>query len=590
MKSFSLGGLALALAFAAGFGLARADDGLPGAPIGNGSTTAGTNTNADGTSSTGQPSTRLSPAVENALKGRRTVADRIKGVARDTFEPRQSGSFIGGIIVSDLARAGWAGANGDPTAKDQAGDLGHALTTPEFYAGVGMFNLVYANGDRVVGKLGANYIAEAASKEGAGFFTKLLGGAGSFLKENVVLAAALTIPRMIQMDFGGFNLVEAAKKTGGGLWNTITGVGGDLIHGRFGEIGHTLGKAWSPFGDEFSKLGNFKISSSFNPFSKQAWQDIGITLGSFILAKPLWAGIKAIGKKVITKWLIRQAVAAPIEAGALVVPVGGEVAIAGIQIGLTAWTIVDVAIAAVDLGGLLLTAHALEAPFRDWNDNRNFENAAQSARDNYLAVTRENGGNPDPKKLQEAMAKLATSMADLRDYHYLPVAIEDAKFVDRLKRMGVTQAEINEVAKKVMNDSGAWLAAPGQSAALVAHFAPGTRHAGVTNQAEFDELAKRHAEQMTNLLKGLSERPRVDVKHLDPNSPDSEWSKNRDQLYDQEIAILARGGSNLTNPELQNKVLQDMQIVGGLAEAEKQTTSPIYAKTPGINEALNQIR
>jgi hypothetical protein len=90
-------------------------------------------------------------------------------------------------------------------------------------------------------------------------------------------------------------------------------------------------------------------------------------------------------------------------------------------------------------------------------------------------------------------------------------------------------------------------------------------------------------------MEGLSNRPRIDNKRLDPNNQDFTWSGNRDQLYDQEIAILARGGSNLTNADLQNKVLQDMQIVGGLAEAEKSTLAPIMPKTPGLNAALDKI-
>lgn len=597
MRSFAFGGLALALTLAAGLGAARAqdnNDGLPNGPLTTGSTGAGTNTNAggagDGASSQAAPSTRLTPAVADQLKAKKTIADRVKGVARDAFDPAQSGSFIGGIAVSDLAQAGWAGLNGDATAKDQVGDLGHALTTPEFYAGVGMFNLVYANGDRVASKLGADYIAKAASEESAGLFTRLAGGASGFLKENVVLAAALTIPRMVQMDFGGFNLWQGVKKTGGGLWNTITGVGGDLIHGRWGDIGHDLGSAWSPFGDEFSKLKNFSIHSSFK-FDKQHLEDLGITLGSFILAKPLWAGVKMLGKAFLEKFLVRQAAAAGVEAGILAVqPEGpGEVVDAAIEVGLVGWTLWDVAVSAVDLGGLLVTANAIQKPIQNWNDHRQFEDAAAKARDEYLAVTKENGGNPDPKKLNDAMAKLATAMADLRDYHYLPVAIEDAKFVDRLKRDGVSQAEIDALAKQVMNDDGAWLAAPGQSSALASTFAPGTKHDGVTNQGDFDGLAQRHADEEAKLLQDLENTKKVPTGHLDPASKDFEWSQNRDQLYDEEIAILARGGSNLTNPDLQNKVLQDMQIVGGLAEAEQGLVKPVETKTPGINKALSQV-
>jgi hypothetical protein len=601
--------LTLAVALAGGFGLAHAQDsgdGLPAGPVGSGSSAANTETNAGTPANVNVPNPgRLSPLVRTSMGN--AVASRVKGVVKDAFDPYQSGTFIGGIAVSDLGQAGWAGLKGDPTAKDQVDDLGHALTTPEFYAGVGMFNLVYANGERLVGqKFGMDLLSKAGADAGASTGAKVLGTAAGAAKENIVLAAALTIPRLVQFNFGGFNLLKAGEDLGSSITKPIADLNPFNFHP--GNIGTDLLGGVKSFFGEASKLKNTSVSSSFK-FDKQHFEDLGITLGSFILAKPLWAGIKKIGAGILEKFIARQTVAAEIEGGEVLAGGGpedpvGDVAAVATEAGLLGWTLFDVVKGAFDLGGLLLTANAIQQPIQNWNDKRQFQDAANSAMQNYLNVTKENNGSPDPAKLQAAMSQLATAMADLRDYKYLPVAIEDAKFVSRLQNLGVSQNEINQVAQNVMQNDGAWLAAPGQTAALEDTFKVGQKQPGVSDQSALNGLIQRHDADIKDLLNGVENAPTVPTADLDPASKNFQWSGNRNQLYDQEIAILTRGGANLSSDPItiqqqqpdgstktvtttrQQLVLQDMQIVGALAQAEGTLVDPAMGKTPGMTAAL----
>jgi hypothetical protein len=78
----------------------------------------------------------------------------------------------------------------------------------------------------------------------------------------------------------------------------------------------------------------------------------------------------------------------------------------------------------------------------------------------------------------------------------------------------------------------------------------------------------------------------VPAADLNPAGSSFQWSQNRNQLYDQEIAILAAGGNNLTNKALQQSVLQDMQVVGSLAQAEQTLITPALPKSVGLTNAL----
>lgn len=625
----------------------------------------------------------LSPAVENAIRGQPGAFGRagqvVKGVWRDATDPMQSGTFIGGIAINDAANAGLHGLEGQATWSDEYRDLGHALTTPEFYAGVGVFNAVYPRAEAVAGKaLGLDFVTAATQTEGAGLASRLMGSAASAAKRNVALGLTMTALQLVKPDFGGFNLLSAGKDLGGGLLSTVeapftTGFnllkdtfhpskwGSDIASG-FSDFVH----GWSPFGHETAKLAGTRIHFGSIPMVKEKWcpfplpEDLMITLGSFAAAGPIWSGLKWAGGAFIKRFLIAEAaehvVMTPIEAGEVIVqPEGpGEIAAgveeAGQGIGAFGYALI---MGAIDLGGLLFTANKIQGYVQDKNDARIFRDKADAAMQNYLSVTRENNGNPDPKKLQDAMSQLATAMADLRDYHYLPVAIEDAKFVDRLKRAGVPQSAIDAVGQSVMQQDGAWLAAPGQTSQLEQAFGPGTKQSG-----DVSSLVARHDDEVRQLLSGIDGSEKefklangtttkvtgtitaeandpsnpnakiftvtngdksqqvtaVDYRptnggiwesQLDPSSKDFGWSGSRDQLYDEEIAILARGGSSLSNAPItiqqkqpdgtikavqttrQQLVLQDMQIVGGLASAEGQLLSPLeQTKSQGITNAL----
>jgi hypothetical protein len=476
-------------------------------------------------------SDRISLAIERQFEkekakreGQGAIERRVKGATGAILD----GRFIGAIALNDLANAG---IDHD---KDAVDDLGYALSTPEFYAGIGLFNGTYKVADKVVNGAASKLIpARVAAAEGG---LKGLAAKGTgFLKHNLILATAMTLPRVFELDFGGFNLKSAGK----GL---LSGVGGVFT-----------GKGLSGFknlGDEVKKLGGTRLH--IRP--DIAWKDLGITLGSFAAAGVVWEGVKTVGKIALKKLATRFLISAPLQAAALTVPVGGEIFDAVVNVGLIAWTVVD-------LAGLLFTANKIEEKVQHESDQRTFEKAAAEARDRFLAVTRENGGHPDPEKLDKAMADVARTMADLRDFHYLPVAIEDAKFVDRLKREGVKQSEIDALGAQVMEQTGSWLAAPGQTAALVDAYKPGNGEVG--------ELSARHAENVRKELAELAKGEKVRTDQLDPASKDFAWSKNRDQLYDQEIAILARGAANLQDADLASRVLGDAEIVGALAEADQ---------------------
>jgi hypothetical protein len=625
--------------------------------------------------------TPLSPAVENAIRGTPMgkVGQVVKGVWRDATDPMQSGTFIGGIAINDAANAGLHGLEGNTTWSDEYRDLGHALTTPEFYAGVGVFNAVYPKAEATAGRLGFNFIEAATQDEGAGLLTRIAGKAAGAAKRNIALGLTMTVLQLVKPDFNGFNLLTEGKQFGNGLLNTVetgwkdgTTLLKDTFHpskwgSDFASGFSDFVNGWSPFGHETAKLAGTRIHFGSIPMVKEKWcpfplpEDLIITLGSFAAAGPLWSAIKWGGMTFLKRFLIAEAaehtVMGPIEVGELLVPGGGEVADAaeeaGQGIGALGYAIV---MGAIDLGGLLFTANKIQGYVQDKNDERIFQDKARDAMNNYLNVTQENNGNPDQKKLQEAMSQLATAMADLRDYHYLPVAIEDAKFVDRLKRDGVPQSEINAVGQTVMAQDGAWLAAPGQTAQLEQAFAPGTKHPGA-NMGDVNDLVARHDAEVQKLLSGIDGSEKefklpdgtttkitgnitaenadpnnknakiftitngnqtqqvtatdyrpvnggIWESQLDPNNKDFGFSGSRDQLYDQEIAILVRGGQNLSNAPItiqqkqpdgsiqnvettrQKLVLQDMQIVGGLASAEQQLLQPLAAKSQGFTNAL----
>jgi hypothetical protein len=531
------------------------------------------------------------------------VAGLPKAALRDSFDP----TFVGAIALSDLAKAQ---INHDPDAR---GDLAYSLTTPDFYAGVGIFNASYrgANGliDKATDRLGATMVGEKIAAANSPFLSKLGAGAGYF-KRTLVLAAAMTVGKLVQVDFNGFSFGTAGKDLIHGQfaalgteskkllgtrvtgWQNVldfaNGITGhevpnvynagkttlsDLFHGHFGSLGGDLWNGAKSLVHPKFDLGPINV------------QDFAITLGSFAAAEVLWGGVKKLGSMAGKIILEKIAAVAGVETIGAMIPGPGWVVDAVVAVGTVVWT-------AVDLAGLLITANQIQTEAQDYNDNRRFEDAATQAKDNFIAVTKSNGGKPDQAKLDAAMNQLAVAMADLRDYKYLNVAIEDAKYADRLQRLGVPKATLDALGQQVMSNDGQWLAAPGQTSALDQAFPPGAKIPGVTDQAAYDGLASRHAATVATLLSGIDNAPTIPSNQLDPADPSFHLSGNRYQLYDEEAAILTSGSRNITDPTLQKRVLDGAAIVNGqdgLKDAELALLAPSMPpgpKSPGITGAL----
>lgn len=437
-------------------------------------------------------------------------------------------TFVGAIALADLAEAGW---KGDP---DKVGDLGHSLTTPEFYAGIGLFNATHAGAEAALDRTGA---ALARTRIGSAIAAESLPPAvaagGKLLKSNLVLAAALTLPRIVEFDFGGFTAADAAHA-------------------------------------DFSKLKNAHVG--INP--KVDGQDLAITLGSFAVAQPVWAGVKRVAAFAGKRLLKRFAATAAVQAAALAVPVGGEVFDVAVNVGLVLWT-------AVDLAGLLITAHAIEEPVKAWNDRRRFENESNDAIKKFLEVCKKNNGSPDEKEFNESLANVALAFRNLRDLHYLPAAYEDATFVMRLERWGVQKAKLGELATKVTDEFGLDLAALGQTAMLRREYGPiaARRENSLPGRShdEFESSFKNYREHVKKEVKDIYAAKRLPDESLDPASKSFALSVNRAQLYDQEQAVYARAREILKNEELRNRMADEIGVVGAIAQVDAELVKEILS-------------
>jgi LysM repeat protein len=449
----------------------------------------------------------------------------LRTAAGMTFDP----VFIGAIAIKELADAG---VSRDP---DKLKDLGHQLESPDFYAGVGIFNATYR---------GANAAADAAS--GALAKTRLgvavadaeipfLGAGGKLLRDNVVLAAALTLPRLVQFDFGGFTV-------------------NDAVHGDFRKL-------------KDAKVGLGHVDA----------EDTAITLGSFMVAQPIWSGIKSAFRIAAEKFLVREAVAAPVEAGALAVPVGGEVFDAAVTVGNVVW-------AAADLAGLLYTASKIEKPVQEWNDKRRFENAADDAIKNLMQVAAQNGGNPKPDDFEKALANCMSSFRNLRDLHYLPAAYDDATFVLRAERAGdgdrqlATKAKLTQLSQQVTQDYGVDLAALAQTVVLKRSYDASTA-SGAPDQ-DLSDTYGRYRNDVKDEIRSVYAESTLPEERLDPSASDFALSDNRAQLYSQEAVVYARVRSILKDDHLRSRMADEITVVGALKNVDARLVQEALGETP----------
>jgi hypothetical protein len=294
---------------------------------------------------------------------------------------------------------------------------------------------------------------------------------------------------------------------------------------------------------------------------------------------------------------------------------------------------------------------------RDAVDDELIAAEAREAMQAFLALTRENGGKPDPSKLLGAIKRLNTAMANIRDDVYLPLAIEDATFEPLLEKNGVSKSEIDALtgAQNEASYHGflGWVA---MTAELSKRFAPGSEHA-VADPSHLNELMEQHRERVQKLLtdlRGTTEfkllngttvtlpgriiLARQDPSHpnatiftvldgaaqheiaavdyrptpggiwqsaLEPSPDGSEsnyaFSRNRYQLYEQEIAILDRGFENLSDESISQEpsggtwsgttaprvlVREDIAAVRGIATVEHEMLLPLTAESAGLVNLL----
>ncbi len=428
--------------------------------------------------------------------------------------------FAGAIVISDLANAG---INRDPDAVD---DTMHALTTPEFFAGLGLFNASMMAGEAVA----ARPFRALTGRVGA---ESLAGKAAGALKHNLVLAGALTVPRMIEVDFGGFTF-------------------GDAVKGDFSELSE----------------------ASMNFRADIDAQDIGITLGAFAVAQPVWSGIKRIGGALARKVGARLARTAVVKGALAVAPVPGSRVVAGL---LTAGEILW---GAVDLAGLLFTAHKIEEPIKEWNDHRRSVNAVKESTDALLDLV---DGDFTAEELDEKLREASMAFGNHRDFLYLPAAIKDVEFVDRLMRMGETKENMAALSNAVMDDFGAWLAMPGQTALLIDEYERRIAEAEATGDhsnipggdlEEFKAFFERHKERMREELEEIDSARRVDADEFDPWGEDFTPSANRREVFEQEIALYRRILESVDDPDIRSRL-----------EAEIATLEAILDVDDGLRDA-----
>ncbi len=276
--------------------------------------------------------------------------------------------------------------------------------------------------DAVKSPLSPEFIVQIAlfdaSLRASGALANRLPGAGPLgtaLKSNLALAGALTVASAVHVDLAGFTA-------------------GDAVHG------------------DFDKLSDASIG-----FQGVDAQNLGLTLGAFAAAQPIWTGVKRasgyFGKRLAARFLRTAAVK-----GALAVaPVPGSRVVA------VALTVGDVALAAFDLAGLLVVGQAIEKPAREWNDERRASNAITEQAKRLAEASR----SDDLDAVEAALASTGRAFDKQRNLAYMPIASQDLSLVRRLRRDGEDPQRLEELAEDVFGDYGSRLSLPAQTRALL---------------------------------------------------------------------------------------------------------------------------
>jgi hypothetical protein len=298
------------------------------------------------------------------------------------------GRFGGAVVASEASRAAASGN------VDAVGDALRAPISPEFLFGLAVFD----------GSLRA--------MTGLTSRIPVLSHVGEALKQNLVLAGALTVTSAVEVDLGGLSY-------------------GDVVRGDLSALqGASV------------RLGDVDA------------QSLGITMGSFAIAQPIWRGARSLFGRLGPIVARRLAATAAIKAGLAVAPVPGT------RVAALILTAGEVALAVGELAGLLTVAHTIEQPLQAANERRRGRNVLRQAEQVARSA-------PDADALQEALLEVRAARATERARAYVPVAREDLAMVRRMRDRGLPAERLNAIAQSALGDYGRGLALPAQTALLL---------------------------------------------------------------------------------------------------------------------------
>jgi hypothetical protein len=245
----------------------------------------------------------------------------------------------------------------------------------------------------------------------------------------------------------------------------------------------------------------------------------------------------------------------------------------GTRVAAIALTVGEVALGIFDLAGLLITAHKIEEPVKNWNDNRRSVNAVTEATDSLLNTAK----NGSKEEFDTALREASRAFGNHRDFLYIDAAIEDVEFVDRLTRSGETKENMNALSNRIMDDYGAWLALPGQTSLLLSEYERRIAHARETGDLSdipggdldaFEAKYERYKERARDKVREIYGARRVDSDEFAPGSENFLPSRNRDEVFAQEIALYRRLLETATDPDIRDRLLAEIETLEAIREVE----------------------
>lgn len=413
---------------------------------------------------------------------------------------------FGGAIVA--AEAGRGVLEGD---RDAVGDALRAPASPEFLASLAIFDGAVRGGNALTRRLPS------------------AGQLGNALKQNLVLAGALTVTSAVEVDLNGFSYRDALR-------------------------------------GDFSRLREARVG-----MRDVDGQSLGITMGAFAAAQGIWNGAKRIARPFAAAVGRRLARTAVIKAGLAVAPVPGT------RVAALLLTGVEVALAVGDLAGLLMTAQAIDEPLQAANERRRRRNAVSDAEAEAARALR----GSSPAALEGALTQIRQTRARERAEAYTSAALQDLAMIRRLREQGVERAEFDDLATQAYNDYGLSLALPAQSALLLERL-PEDVAAGRLSPAALE----RHRQRV---LEAQAEA--VAARDASYRAEDATYARLlRSARSDEARALIEAAREEAAfEAEIERDDLR-ARLRGGRAVEAIETAEPEPTFQGGINDALNQGR